>query len=373
MPFGGFQYIRKRAEPVEKLSGPAALRLLTDAALRAEGRISRSFLQDLENMRGRISANELRDLIRRGDSPEIIRRLVADDLEGYPELRRAITEAVQEGARMAAEGQGTYEHVNGQVYEMQFDATNPEVYDYARQIGSTRIREISLEQREAIRQTLSSAVQRGQNPWATARELKDQIGLTTRQRLAVLNYREALEQMDRSALERELRDRRFDPTVRAALASGKPLSTAQVRRLVARYEERYRAYIRQGRVDRERVRRYWFASPDDRTRLAHATIPGMNENGVGAEEPFKSILGPIMFPGDPEAVAANVINCRCTTGRASSARPDWRPSAAVEGRLSRLQATSQRSIRGAPVPSSARRGLRAAQRLFRASSLPGPR
>jgi hypothetical protein len=37
----------------------------------------------------------------------------------------------------------------------------------------------------------------------------------------------------------------------------------------------------------------------------------MNERGVGHAEPFASPLGPILYPGDPNALAANTIQCRC--------------------------------------------------------------
>jgi hypothetical protein len=33
---------------------------------------------------------------------------------------------------------------------------------------------------------------------------------------------------------------------------------------------------------------------------------------VGINEPFMKSGAPLMYPGDPEGDAANVINCRCT-------------------------------------------------------------
>jgi hypothetical protein len=41
-------------------------------------------------------------------------------------------------------------------------------------------------------------------------------------------------------------------------------------------------------------------------------IPRMNPGGVGLNQPFRSELGDIMFPGDPAAAAANTVLCRCT-------------------------------------------------------------
>lgn len=68
------------------------------------------------------------------------------------------------------------------------------------------------------------------------------IGLTLRQLEAVANYRRALEQGSMDALTRELRDRRFDRTVRRAMADDRPLSRDQIERMVARYRQRFIGY-----------------------------------------------------------------------------------------------------------------------------------
>lgn len=57
------------------------------------------------------------------------------------------------------------------------------------------------------------------------------------------------------------------------------------------------------------LRREWVSAIDDRTREAHAKLDGQLAD---VDKPFKSILGDIMYPGDPDAVPANVYNCRCT-------------------------------------------------------------
>lgn len=53
----------------------------------------------------------------------------------------------------------------------------------------------------------------------------------------------------------------------------------------------------------------WLAAIDARTREAHRLLDGQEQD---IDDPFKSIDGDIMFPGDPEADPANVYNCRCT-------------------------------------------------------------
>lgn len=57
------------------------------------------------------------------------------------------------------------------------------------------------------------------------------------------------------------------------------------------------------------MNKIWLATSDSRTRDAHAELDGQEQ---APDDPFKSELGEIMYPGDPTADPANVYNCRCT-------------------------------------------------------------
>jgi hypothetical protein len=69
--------------------------------------------------------------------------------------------------------------------------------------------------------------------------------------------------------------------------------------------------INKGQIDARQVRRTWIHTGDAHVRNAHLQIPAMNPKGVGQNETFSSPLGPILYPGDPSALAANTIQCRC--------------------------------------------------------------
>lgn len=58
-----------------------------------------------------------------------------------------------------------------------------------------------------------------------------------------------------------------------------------------------------------RLKKRWMATLDNRTRHSHQLLDGQTQDN---DKPFHSILGDIMFPGDPDAAPANVYNCRCT-------------------------------------------------------------
>lgn len=58
-------------------------------------------------------------------------------------------------------------------------------------------------------------------------------------------------------------------------------------------------------------KKLWISALDDRTREAHIDLNGQTAD---VDKPFDSMLGPIMFPGDPNASDENVWNCRCALG-----------------------------------------------------------
>lgn len=60
-----------------------------------------------------------------------------------------------------------------------------------------------------------------------------------------------------------------------------------------------------------KFKRLWIATLDTRTRDSHAALDGQLRD---VDEPFDSILGKIMYPGDPNAAPGNVWRCRCSLG-----------------------------------------------------------
>jgi hypothetical protein len=303
-----------------------------------EPRVRRAFLDGLESLRNRLDAADLARLIEQGQTDEILRLLrveVTD--EAFRPLEAAIQNAVAQGGQTLGQIAGT---VLGPIGEVQFvfGEANPRLAQVASTLTSARIREVGNDVRAVVREVITEETVAGRNPRDTARRIRESIGLTARQERAVSNYRRMLEQGDREALQRELRDRRFDPSVeRATRAEDRqPLSQAQIDRMVGRYREKYIRYrsqvigrteairaiqaahhellndmVREGRLQERQIRRFWHYTRDDRTRAEHRLIPAMNPNGVGLNEPFETPLGPLMYPGDPNGLAENVIQCRC--------------------------------------------------------------
>lgn len=217
-----------------------------------------------------------------------------------------------------------------------FDPTHPRAAELMRANRLEFVREMTRAQREATTTALVEALRTGAGPIQVARALRDSIGLTETQRRAVSNYRNLLMAGDAEALNRDLRDRRFDPSVRRAVEDGEPLGVKKIYRMVEQYRNRYLQYRAEtiartevlrtvGRARRESmtqvleqieeprasVVRTWIATSDKRTRDTHMEMDGQQR---GLDVPYESSSGArMMFPGDSSlgAPAAELINCRC--------------------------------------------------------------
>lgn len=202
-----------------------------------------------------------------------------------------------------------------------FNPHNPNAVAAIWDHGSKLIQQVTVDVREGVKLLVADGVQQGVNPRATARFIRDGIGLTTRQLSAVTNFRGYLESGDPVALQRALRDKRFDSTVRSSLAGKTNLTKEQIDKMVEAYFRRsvnYRAeaiartesinalslgqrlsweqLFETGKVSENGVRRYWHVARDERTCEICAPIPGMNREGVAWREMFQTPDGPRMGP-----------------------------------------------------------------------------
>lgn len=227
-----------------------------------------------------------------------------------------------------------------------FDQTNTRAVEAMRRSQLQFIREFTNQQRLATRLALVEGISQGLNPRQQALLFRQSIGLTRKQMQAVINYRRLLEAGDAAALERALRDKRFDPSVRAAVSGEKPLTAAQIDRMVDRYRDRslahraeviartealrsvhdgsqemYRQAIDLGILAADDLVQEWITASDERVRGSHAFMHGQ-QRPIG--EPFLSGAGnAIRWPGDIDAPGSETIQCRCvlTTVFAEDAQP----------------------------------------------------
>lgn len=298
-------------------------------------KIRREFLAAIRRVADRIDVDHVADLLRQGRAAQALdvvnTALVAEEMAP---VAATVTDAVIEAGKDAAAIINEVPALSGGQFV--FGITNPATITQLQTYEFGQVKQIADSARKQVAEVIRAGVADGQNPRDTARDVKQFIGLTDRQTRAVLNFRRALSESPGDALLRQLRDKRFDGTVNRAAANGKPLSGEQIDRMVDRYRERYlkfraetiarteairavnfgnvtswRQAIEGGKLAGAAVIKRWIYTPDERTRHAHRTIPFLNPDDVGLDDKFKSELGPIAYPGDPDAVPANVIQCRC--------------------------------------------------------------
>lgn len=306
--------------------------ILSDQA-KAGRLIKQAFLDAVNALGDQIDVERLIRLLNQGRVDQAIAIVDAQTLaQGWAPVASAISTSALLAGQSAARAANEFGTIT-----FSFGPTNPQTIEYLRSYELSRLRGLTQDALESVRRVIADGIRAGRNPIDIAREVREFIGLVPSQTQAVLNYRGYLENLDSAALNRALRDARFDPTIEAAITSGKPLTQEQVDRMVARYTARYLKYrseviarteairavsignhqlwkqtVADGKVRADQITRTWIYTHDSKVRDAHRLIPSMNPQGVGLDQPFDSILGPIMFPGDPAADIANTANCRCT-------------------------------------------------------------
>lgn len=229
-----------------------------------------------------------------------------------------------------------------------FDVRNSRAEAWLRDQSSRLIVQITDDTRANVRNIVTVGMQEGLNPRNVALDIVGRVdqrgarvggvvGLTTGQEGWVRSARNHLENLTEGYFNLELRDKRFDGTVRRAIASGEPLPRETVDRLVTRYRSnalRYRGEsigrteamqslnrseyeatlqaVDMGATREQNVKRVWDSAGDLRVRFSHQRLDGQK---VGLFEPFVSPLtgARMLMPGDTSlgAPAAEVIMCRC--------------------------------------------------------------
>lgn len=309
----------------------SAERVRLDAILtRQESTIRKAFTNFLREARSDNLMRQARQLLEVNNIQGAM-ALVDQHVVG---LGRVIPQAFVNAASTEASALGTKGLTASRV-ALGFDPSDAQAAQIMRTTQLQFVQQVTNQQRDAIRAALANAYAEGASTQQAAAAFKDSIGLTRYQVEMVENYRRLLETGSAEALNRQLRDRRYDPTVERSLDEGEPLEADQINRMVERYranllsqrastiarteglgvtslarQEALRQVVAQAGFDPADVKRRWNATKDKRTRDSHAEMDGQL---VGLEEPFVTPDGDqLMYPGDPSAPAKERINCRCT-------------------------------------------------------------
>lgn len=217
--------------------------------------------------------------------------------------------------------------------QVRFDYLSPLVTRALERLDTAQMRGLTQELRDTVTQVVLRGLEQGWGPRQTARYLHTVLPLGPSQERAIWNFRAMLESDDPdalwTALQRKLRDKRYDKMVERAM-QGERLSSAQIDRMVTRYRRNMEAFnaethartatiqsmkqgqqqvwqqaIDRGTVNAANLWKRWKTVGDDRVRPLHRQ---MNGTTVLATEPYRVPgVGEEMVPGELE------YNCRCVS------------------------------------------------------------
>ena len=307
----------------------------------------REFERAVQSIRDSVRISDLERLINARDIDGVI-ELLGLDRATFAPLEQAIDGSFQRGGDVAADVLSPIPVPGVGAVGMRFDLSAPLAVQWLANNSAQLVVEIVEQQREMIRERLADFTARGVNPRTAALDLVGRvnktsgkriggfIGLTSQQAGWVANARSELESLDSHYFTRELRDKRFDATIRKAIRDEKPLTNSQVAAMITSMQNRTMKYrgdviarnesikalragqynaIRQamakGQLEEQDVSKVWDATGDTRTRESHLIMEGQKRSFTS---PFTFAGGSrAQYPGDDSlgAPPSELIQCRC--------------------------------------------------------------
>lgn len=302
----------------------------------------------------------IRDIRDNARLSEIIRMIELNNVEGalralgynpsvFNQYYMTLTQAFNQGGLTMIAGLPKYtDDGTGVSTILRFNVRDPAAERWLTEQSSKLITSLEDDLRLVTRSVLADGLREGRNPRNVALDLVGRIdrstghrtggaiGLGERELMWTNSVRQKLVSLDPSYLEMTLRDKRFDDIVREAIATGKPLTAAQVGKLVDRYRDnalrhrgetigRTEALAALNRSEWESTRqaleqsglpvaaasKIWDSAGDSRVRNSHRKMDGQR---VGIDEPFVTPNGSrLMHPHDASlgAPGSEIIACRC--------------------------------------------------------------
>lgn len=290
-------------------------RLLHRVADASERPLSLEFLRAILATQEEIARGRVEGALASGDAPEVL-RLVPWLLVGAPLLAAALEARFE--IILGQAGQAT-ERLLPALLVGGFDVANPRAVAWARDRAASLVREITEEQRAALRAILSRSLLDGIGPRETARLIEGVVGLTQRQALAALNLRSGLLARGASSEEAFLQSQRYAQRLlrgRARLIARTEAIAAANRGQQELWEQARDA----GALDEDRTRQEWVVTPDDRLdRVVCAPMAGQQ---VRLGQPFttgdgRRILAP---PAHPACLPGQTLITTCGAVAAQTER-----------------------------------------------------
>ena len=306
----------------------------------------REFERAIQDIKSVSALRQLELLIDRQDVDGIM-TLLGIDPSAFIGITDSLRSDYQLAGRMAAEVLTPVPVPGIGAVAFRFDMAAPAATTWIATTSSKLVVEIIDDQRTLIREHLSRTTAAGINPRQAAVQLVGAIdrttgkrtggivGLTSQQAGWMSKAEQELINLDSNYFTRKLRDKRFDSTVRKAIADEKPLTKKQISGIMRSLENRTLKYrgdniarteainglragqaesIRQavvkGELEPQDVTKEWDATGDEDTRPDHEAANGQRQL---LQNPFEIRGARMMYPGDSSlgAPGSQTIKCRC--------------------------------------------------------------
>jgi hypothetical protein len=267
--------------------------LVTRLAARLEPAARRAFLSAIATLNGQVDLDALEAALKTGEISRVEAALLLDRL---PEALRAKIRPVI-GAALGVGAEAGREALRGTPgFAVDFARTNPAAVAWANQHAGALVTEISASTREGVRSLVVASQAEGRPVRWLARELREVIGLHSRQVTAVERFRERL--VAQGVGEEDVA-RRTERYAGAQLkARAETLARTETVAVTNEGQQRlWEAAADQGLLDREETRRVWIVTDDDLLEFSCEKLDGVE---VGLDEPWTSdgraITGPPLHP-----------------------------------------------------------------------------
>ena len=214
---------------------------------RLEPDVARAFEDAIQAARRQVDMAALIDALDRGDLGAAIRLLQLPQGVLFP-LDEAVRQAYIEGGRMVA--------VAAPSALIGFNGGTPRAVAWLAEVSSTQIQGIWDDTLEAVRSALVAGREQGMGSRSIARMIVGTrrgaqrvggiLGLTTQQADSIMSARAKLASGDPAQMREyfalKLRDRRYDAQIKKAIADGKPITGAQLDKILDAHKSKALAY-----------------------------------------------------------------------------------------------------------------------------------
>lgn len=216
-----------------------------------------------------------------------------------------------------------------------FDSLGDRAVRNIKAAGFKTITEIAESTKAGLRILVSEGLDKNLTLPEQARQIRQLIGLTDAQMIAVSNFRRQLETrqllgltppderrlnaIEQSMVRRHMREGHFSQQQIDSMVETYYIRLRNMRaEAIARTEslnavnngqlELWEQGLDQGVFNDNTERKFWVTARDERVRRTHRAIPAMNPDGVKIRSQFVTPFGLVNGPGD---FNVNLINCRC--------------------------------------------------------------